>query len=242
MLGLGLVLSAVGWYGALVASEIALAATLLALRALGDLSPGDVLARTLDGLNRLGRGEWVVHLGERVIAQFQRTGERADAGYRVMDLSRLGGGDCYKGDSIEVAFDATHGVHVEFLEQALFPTFEGLRGNGDAVGGYVSLRFTQSSCAFLAMQRWPVTCSIEVALLRGMRGNAEIFRMLERAAVDHGGTIHWGQRITVRQADVERMYPELGRWREQLARIAATEADADLFDSDFSSRCGLEPA
>ena len=129
-----------------------------------------------------------LHYGGRLVG--------CDVGYELMDLEETGG-ECYRSDSMEAFFDADAGAHADFVEQDVFPVFEQSAKAGRTVAGYISLRFTGRSSALLAMQRWDRSCSVEVALLKGIEGNAEVLHALEVAAIARGGTIHWGQRNTL---------------------------------------------
>lgn len=237
-IGLSLLIPVLG--PLLVALELGALVLLAGLLTIGHLSVGDLLARACNLANRIGRS-WVVRLLlERVLRQFRPRGRTCDVGYEIMDLRRTGG-ECYRGDSLEVAFDARGDTHVEFMRTDLFPTFERVAAAGRTVGGYVSLRFTRRSEAMLAMQRWDTTCSIEIALLKGIEGNNEIFQALEAAAVRRGGTVHWGQRNTLGRQEVAALYPELPGWRAQLAWLSS-QGVQDTFDNAFCQQRGLEPA
>src|SRR5262249_14688766 len=151
----------------------------------------------------------------RLVRPLKRT---QDVSYRIMVL---GGtiGDCYRGDSVEVAFDATAGDHVSFVQEDMFPTFDQIAAKGITVAGYISMRFTGQSAALLAMQRWDPTCSIEIAVLKGIEGGEQILQTLQEAAVHRGGTVHWGERNTLTRPDVEQAFPELRQWQAELAQV-----------------------
>jgi hypothetical protein len=200
---------------------------------------GGLVAAACNLANRLGLSWLVRELGERLIRQFRSQERKRDVGYNIMDLGRTTG-DCYRGDSIEVAFDAVTGDHVAFLHDEIFPTFERFASKGMTVGGYISLRFTQRSAALLAMQRWDTTCSIEIALLDGVRGNAPILDALQAAAVRRGGTVHWGQRNTLTSDSVEQAFPSLSEWRLELSRIVGSPG-GEMFDNKYCQNRGLEP-
>lgn len=202
------------------------------------ITVGGLLAGFCNLANRL-RLSWIVRkLGERLIRRFRTQDRKRDVGYNIMDFGR-GTSECYRGDSIEVAFNADAGDHVSFIDDEVFPTFERFAAKGLTVGGYISLRFTRQSSALLAMQRWRLTCSIEIALLDGIRGNGPILDALQVAAVHHGGTVHWGQRNTLTKDLVEQAFPSLPEWRSQLSQIAGL--DVELFDNAYCRVRGLEP-
>jgi FAD binding domain len=108
------------------------------------ISVGDIVAAVCNAANRLGQSWFVRWLGERLLSLFRPLTTVRDVGYHIMDLGRSGA-NCYRGNSLEVAFDATAGDHVDFVNDDLFPLFEHMAGQGLVVGGYVSLRFTRRS-------------------------------------------------------------------------------------------------
>lgn len=196
---------------------------------------GPLVARLINLASRLGRSGLVRRALEAAIGWGRPRGMTGDLGYELSDLSELGTG--YKADSLEVFFDAATGAHADFVEQDLFGVFERSAKAGRTVAGYVSLRFMGRSSGLLAMQRWDLTCSIEVSLLQGVDGNAEVQHALERAALQRGGTIHWGQDNTTTAADVAASFPALDRWRAGLAEL--TGAGPDLFGNAFCDDRGL---
>src|SRR5262249_39264660 len=174
----------------------------------GHLSLGRLLAAVCDAANRTGQSWLVRQLQEQIIRKFRSPGRLHDVGYEIMAPGHAGDG-CYRADSLEVAFDATTDKHLAFMREDLFATLARLAATGTTVGGCVSLRFTKRSQALLAMQRWDTTCSIEIALLKGIHRNEQVLEMLQAAAIRRGGTVHWGQHNTLGRADVARAYPGL---------------------------------
>jgi hypothetical protein len=223
----------------LVSVEVLILLGLIGLLIFVRMSLGDLIARACNLANRIGRSWLVRHALAAVIGRARPRVTTCDVGYELMDLAETGG-ECYRSDSMEAFFDAHSGAHVDFVEQDLFAAFEESAKAGRTVAGYVSLRFTRRSSALLAMQRWDVTCSVEVALLKGIEGNAEVLNTLEVAALRRGGTIHWGQRNSTDAAAVAASYPGLERWRKRLTEIIA-DGPTGTFDNDFCATRGLEP-
>jgi hypothetical protein len=203
------------------------------------ITVGGLVAGACNLANRLGLSWLVRELGERLIRQSRPQERKRDVGYNIMDLYRTSG-DCYRGDSVEVAFDATTGEHLAFVNEEIFPTFEHFAAKGMTVGGYIAFRFTRRSAALLAMQRWNFTCLIEIALLDGIRGNAPILDTLQAAAVRRGGTVHWGQRNTLTRDLVEQAFPALPKWRLELSHVVGSD-NGEMFDNKYCRTRGLEP-
>jgi hypothetical protein len=223
----------------LVSLEVLILIGLLGLLFFARVSLGELVARACNLANRLGRSGLVRRAMETVFSRVRPSVTRRDVGYELMDLAETGG-ECYRADSMEAFFDASTGAHADFLEQDVFPAFVRSAKAGRTVAGYISLRFTRRSSALLAMQQWDKTASLEVALLQGVEGNAEILHALETAALRRGGTIHWGQRNTIDAAAVAAGYPQLPLWRKRLAEIIGN-GNAGTFDNAFCIARGLEP-
>jgi FAD/FMN-containing dehydrogenase len=205
----------------------------------GQLSLGELLARACNLANRTGQSWIIRQLTERVIRQFRPRARKCDLGYEIMDLTETGG-ECYRGDALEVAFDARVDTHVQFMQHDLFPTLAQVAAAGKTVAGYIALRFTRKSDALLAMQQWDTTCTIEIALLKSINGNQEVFDALQTAAVRHGGTVHWGQGNTLSREHVSAMYPNLPQWRAQLTALTG-HSRHHTFDNAYCYQRGLEP-
>jgi len=97
---------------------------------------------------------------------------------------------CYRGNSVELFFDATNPSYLQVISDHLLPVFDEYLRRGVAVAGWVSVRFTGQSQAMLAMQRWQRTAALEVAVLRGITGSVELLRKLEEIAMWHGALVH----------------------------------------------------
>jgi hypothetical protein len=162
--------------------------------------------------------------------------------YAVMDIHDYRDRSCTVNvDSIEVFFDGTDDRYVAFID-ALIAFETGQEILGRAFVGYASLRFTQDTGALIGMQRWPLTCGIEIACLKDVSGGQELIEYaLEWVRnPNNGGILHWGQHHNASRTDTERLFGErLARWRSALGRLTAG-GDLDRFSSAFTTRTGLE--
>jgi hypothetical protein len=217
----------------------------LVLLPVGGASLGDLVARLCNAANA-ARQAWITTtLAGRILAAGQRAEGTAAArprtgiGYQIAEDTGVGV-PCYRGETVELFFDAAGTAHTDFVNEDLLPTFDALRRQEGPVLGYVSLRFTGRSDAYLAMQQWDRTCSIEVALLKGVNGNDTLLRQLERAALLRGGSVHWGQGNTLTAADVSRMYSRYDLWREQL-RFLSADGGLSTFENSYCEKRGLVP-
>jgi hypothetical protein len=169
--------------------------------------------------------------------------------YAVMDGWDYLDRSCFvNGDSIEVFFDATDPTLIAYVDALI--AYEMVQEfNSKAFAGYVSLRFTGPSRALLGMQRWPVTCAVEVSGLRGVTGSQELIDFAISLALNRNvrGILHWGQRNESFRSHVQQRfgdtlqepYGPLQTWRNALGRITE-HGRLDGFSSVFSRRLGLE--
>ena len=99
--------------------------------------------------------------------------------------------------------------------------------------------------AHIAMQRWPRTCSIEIAGLSRVNGTAPFLNQIEKDAINWGAVIHWGQRNNWSWKDVEKVYDPSGpsgamfKWRDALSQVTE-HGRYDVFSTDFSKQMALE--
>ncbi len=144
-------------------------------------------------------------------------------------------------ESVEVFFNAVDDRLIAFIDQLIL--FEmGQEFEGKAFVGYASLRFTGPTRALIGMQRYPLTCSVEIACLKDVSGGQELIDFAVRWASNpnNGGILHWGQYNPWTTTEVERTYGangDLQTWREALNRITG---GGDAFSSQFTRRTGLE--
>jgi hypothetical protein len=152
--------------------------------------------------------------------------------------------DCFRADSIELFFPADGTLPGRI--DALLGVLDGLRARGTPVGAYVSLRFSAGSDATLAMGGFaPVSCAVEISLLRGLDSNTAAMNALRDFAVTPMGgpgvgRVHWGQWNNLTAAQVEASFGSatMTRWRTKLAEA---EGRSLTFRNEFTVEHGLEP-
>jgi hypothetical protein len=120
---------------------------------------------------------------------------------------------------------------------------------GKAFVGYISLRFTGPTRALIGMQRFPLSCAVEVSGLRDASGVTELIDYATMLALDsnYQGILHWGQRNDSQRAHLEERFGDtlanpvgdLRSWREALSRITGN-GRFDGFSNTFTRRTGLE--
>ncbi|MGS0684537.1 PASTA domain-containing protein [Nakamurella sp. GG22] len=146
--------------------------------------------------------------------------------------------DCYRGDAVELFFP----VDDRLADKArlVFEVFDTLRSRGTPLAAWISLRFMTPSQATLATAAFePVTCAIEVSMLRGIAANTWALAALHDVARNHGGLVHWGLRNDLTAAEVTTMFGD--RHRTWSQALAAMEGTSTTFSNPFSRNHGLEP-
>ena len=152
-----------------------------------------------------------------------------------MKASRRRG--CLSAHSAEFFFDASSDKYLQFLDEILAVS------KAQGVPGYASLRFTGKSDCLLAMERFPLTVAIEIAVLRRSTAKGELFESFTNTmhgkAKKFGGIPHWGQRHKLTADDVQTLYGEaLEKWRYVLAEFELGHSTS--FSTEFSRKLGLE--
>jgi hypothetical protein len=164
--------------------------------------------------------------------------------YAVMDQHNYTNVGCVSpGDSIEFFMDASSPQLIDFIDSALAAVRD-LAENGQAFGGYISMRFMTTSGAFIAMQRWTRTCSIEIAGLSRASGTEYLISRLEQESLARDIILHWGQRNYRLIKDVEKHFSplpggELYQWRDVLSQLSEHGRLAN-FSTDNTRKRGLE--
>jgi hypothetical protein len=109
------------------------------------------------------------------------------------------------------------------------------------LSGYIALRFTGATRAFLGMQQWNQTCSVEISLLQGVQEQDTLIATFYDAALKLGGLPHWGQMIDFTGApaiDASVLYPQYAAWRQVYAKFS-NNFTVRTFENALSVRCRL---
>ena len=196
---------------------------------------GDAVADVLNLVTDVGFPGIVELVNAAMLGQAQRDWTVKGTRFEIADFFDYDH-DCYRGDSVELFFevDGTLPSKIDLI----LNVFNELRGRGLAIGAYVSLRFMAKSRALLGLARWNPTCSVEIAMLRGLHGNSEALNRLQQVALNNRGYVHWGQQNDLSQRQVEaRFGSALDRWRRTLEDL---EGSSMLFSTPFTLQHGLE--
>jgi hypothetical protein len=138
---------------------------------------------------------------------------------------------------IAVPVDA-EGRHIQAIDRVIAIAAERRRLGNVYQGSPISLRFVRGSDAYLSMMNGrDVTMMIELIQPTHTEGGFELLAAYEDTLYELQGRPHWGQvnTLTGSNALIERMYPNLSRWRAVHERFNAS----GVFDGPFAKRVGF---
>jgi len=104
--------------------------------------------------------------------------------------------------------------------------------------GYISLRFTGATRAYLGMQQWNQTCAVEISVLQGIGGEEDLLTQILNMGLKMGGLPHWGQLIDRGVQGSRTMYPKFAQWRNAYRRLSNNFA-TQTFQNALSVRWEL---
>lgn len=116
----------------------------------------------------------------------------------------------------------------EFADQAI--------KNGACITSPIGLRFTAPGEGLISMQQGRATCMIEVPMLQGTDfASSTLDALVEAMAERFSARPHWGQRIRLKKEQFEKVYPQLGEFRD----VAKSLGIDRLYSNDFLRRLGF---
>jgi hypothetical protein len=148
-----------------------------------------------------------------------------------MDYSRPK--ECYQGNGGEFCFNARATDYLTFIDR--------IAAHAAAIKGvpaYASMRFMRHTDAYLGMQRFPVTVSVEIGCLQPWPRSDEFLAKVSADALALGGVPHWGQSSAVRNSRAS-YGTALDYFHYAVARTE--EGQAATFSSAFSRSNDLDP-
>ncbi len=164
------------------------------------------------------------------------------ASYEVMDTNLRGAGAAGPTvgiDTVEVhlpSVDAQGGV--PFVDVVNHVLTQIAADNGTFFAGYISLRFTSGSRAYLAMQQSAHVCAVEMSTLRGIDNLRGLLTQCVATMQHAGGRPHWGQMVDLVPGHTVSMYPMYDAWRDAYARLSEGFTRR-TFENDLSIRWEL---
>jgi hypothetical protein len=241
-------------WAATMAAIAALGLTIAALTALiayltfsGRLTPGELIAAIANFAYSFGFKGLISTVLTMLFDSGYPILNKTGISWKIMDTYGYAGEDfCQKVDSMEIAFDveaANGGGYLAFIDEVL-AIFDDLFSRNSAVAGIMALRYTRNTAALIGMSKFPITCHIEIPILRNFGGNAEFLDRVQRAAVAHNGVPHWGQLMgSYTAVDIQNLHgSDLTTWRRQLTQlIHRGRGNKSTFSNDFTTTYDLEP-
>ncbi len=174
------------------------------------------------------------------------------ASWKIMDTYSYEQEDfCQKVDSMEFAFDLAqseidnakvHSGYLGFIKEVL-DAAQDLYNRNKAIAGLIALRFTKKTKAKLGMSKFPITCHVEIPLLREFSANAEFLQRIQQSAIKFNGVPHWGQVMHgYNKKDIENVHGlnDMIMWRRTLTSLIGG-GNETAFSNVFTSTYNLEP-
>ena len=114
---------------------------------------------------------------------------------------------------------------------------------GTFVLGYIGVRFTGPTRAFLGMQQWNQTCSVEISTLPNVNGELDlltnILDLIYDFPKDKAQPVpHWGQLIDLNIQGYGDRYPNYAKWQSVYSAMSNNFANR-TFENDLSKRWQL---
>jgi hypothetical protein len=106
------------------------------------------------------------------------------------------------------------------------------------LAGYIALRFTGPTRAYLGMQQWIPTCSVEISTLPGVQGELALLTDILDMCYRYGGLPHWGQMIDLDIQGRGNLYPRYAQWRQAYAAMSDNFMKR-TFENSLSTRWQL---
>jgi FAD/FMN-containing dehydrogenase len=176
-----------------------------------------------------------------------------DTSYRVMDRTRFRPGsgpadqnpppiqqdppptDSVGGYSIEVSFPAANFADVVDWVLGLVNA-----DTGTFLTGYFALRFTGPTRAFLGMQQWSPTCSLEISVLPNVQGELDLLASIVDGIYNSGfsAVLHWGQLLDFHVQGHGDRYQNYAKWQQVYAQLS-NNFSVRTFENNLSTRWQL---
>lgn len=158
-----------------------------------------------------------------------------DIGYQQVEQAPLS----LPSHSVEIFFpdSVQNGTlsFVDFVDRAI----ENIaRADDTYFAGYIALRFMGPTRAFLGMQQWKQTCSVEISVLQGVPGLPQLLAGLLNIGLSGGALAHWGQQIDWADKSHGSVYPKYTKWRQGYARLS-NNFSTRTFENGLSLRWNL---
>ncbi|KAF5581095.1 L-gulonolactone oxidase [Fusarium pseudocircinatum] len=159
-----------------------------------------------------------------------------DKSFNVLNIGAV---DDVKAYAMELSFDANKDI-VSIVDRILALFQKAAAEKKWFLAGPFALRFVKESSAFLAPQQGRTTMMVEMDMLFGVKTGEELLKFMrqELCKGEEGKDVrvHWGLDLdTVKEGDLEKMYPESERWLAVYRELNST----GIWNSPFTKRLGI---
>lgn len=133
---------------------------------------------------------------------------------KSFEVLHLGNANYVKGFSSEYAISLNDDLYIKAADKILELAESNRKSGGIYHSAPISLRFVKQCDAYLSMMQGEDKCLIEVPVLVGTYGGFQILQRIEEELLKIGNIRpHWGQYNQLNAQTIERLYPELNRWK-----------------------------
>ena len=217
----------------------------LAALAATSATVGEFLAKIAERLSGLtdaqygaaGRLRDLIRTISETVIDSEHADERWGLSHEIVDGHPDKRRGCLSAHSSEYFFDASSDDYLRFVDAVLDAS------TAHGIPGYASLRFTGRSKCHLAMERYPLTVAIEIAVPRKFGSTGDLFEAFNTAVVasakKYEGIPHWGQRHVLNSEATQELYgASLESFRYPLSEIE--NGHPRTFSTQFTRNRGLE--
>jgi L-gulono-1,4-lactone dehydrogenase len=159
-------------------------------------------------------------------------GDWASVSYRVFNI---GEANHLPAVSMELCVGLDGNRHIEAVDRMLAIAAEQREKHHRYHTSPFSLRFTKASPAFASMMYERDSMIMELILVTGTRGGAELLEAHEDGLAEFDARAHWGQVNYLTEERIRQTYP---RWDDWL-RVERQLNSSGVFDSPFTRRVGI---
>jgi len=155
---------------------------------------------------------------------------------KSFNVLHLGNANYVKGYSGEYAISLEDNLYIKAADKILELAEINIKF-GMYHSAPISLRFVKQCDAYLSMMNGEDKCLIEVPILVGTHGGFQILQKIENEFLKLSDIRpHWGQYHQLNAATVDRLYPDLKKWKN----VYNTLNQKGTFSNCFTERCGFK--
>jgi len=155
---------------------------------------------------------------------------------KSFNVLHLGNANYVKGFSGEYAVSLNDDLYIKAVDRILELAEINWKSGKFYHSAPISLRFVKQCDAYLSMMNGEDKCLIEVPILVGTHGGIQILQRIEYELLNLGNIRpHWGQYNQLNADTINRLYPNLNKWK----KIYNTINQKGTFSNSFTERSGF---